>query len=69
MVRVRVLGGESELAFEADTVVLVSYQLPNRELADYFEERGVPAHTVGAMNGTDTIQAAIHDGAELGARL
>jgi 2,4-dienoyl-CoA reductase-like NADH-dependent reductase (Old Yellow Enzyme family) len=69
MIRVRTLGGESERTFEADTIVLVGYQLPNRELADHFEERGVPVRTVGAINGTDTIQAAIHEGAELGAGL
>ena len=58
----------------ADTVVIVSYHDCNSELADYLraEMAGQPdappfnMHLVGDVNGTNSIMAAIHAGAQVG---
>ncbi|HET6875363.1 MAG TPA: FAD-dependent oxidoreductase [Acidimicrobiales bacterium] len=57
------LGDGRERRFPADTVVIVTYHRPNSDLADYLEERGVPVHRAGNVNGTDSIQAAIREAA------
>ena len=46
----------------ANTVVLVTYNHPNRELADYLREEDGPwtVHLVGDVNGTNGILQAVH---------
>ncbi len=53
---------ERRRAIPAGTVVLVSYNHPNREIADYIPD-GVAAHLVGDVTGTSSIMAAIHQAA------
>jgi 2,4-dienoyl-CoA reductase-like NADH-dependent reductase (Old Yellow Enzyme family) len=60
---VRGLGNGVERTFDADTVVLVGYHHPNHELADALVEMGLDVRTVGDVNGTDSIRAAIHEAA------
>jgi 2,4-dienoyl-CoA reductase-like NADH-dependent reductase (Old Yellow Enzyme family) len=59
----RGLGHGGERCFDADTVVLVGYHHPNRELADALAGHGLDVRTAGDVNGTDSIRAAIHDAA------
>lgn len=49
----------------ARTVVLVTYNHPNRELAQYLEAAGRPVHLVGDVTGTNGIMPAIHQAAGL----
>ena len=53
----------------ADTVVLVGYNEPQRELADALTAEGVRVHLIGDAAGSTTLQQAITAGAELGRRL
>ncbi len=70
----RDLGTDRERSFEADTVVVVSYHHCNRELADHWDTDGsnrqpcprFNLHLVGDVNGTNSIMAAIHAGAQVG---
>lgn len=59
-------GNDLVRSFPADTVVIATYHEPNRELADHLRAAGLTVHTIGNVNGTDTIQAAIHDAAAVG---
>jgi len=46
-------------AVEADTVVIVSSNTPNRENADYLEDAPFPVHVIGDATGTRTLRDAI----------
>ena len=52
---------------EAATVVIVTYGHPNRELGELFagESRSWRTHRIGDVTGTNGIQSAIHQAAEL----
>jgi NADPH-dependent 2,4-dienoyl-CoA reductase/sulfur reductase-like enzyme len=54
------IGNDLVRSFPADTVVIATYHHPNAELADHLEAAGVRVHRVGDVNGTQSIQAAIH---------
>jgi len=60
---------ERRRAFEAKMVVIVTYNHPNRELADYLTneipELNGKVHLVGDVSGTNGVQAAIHQAANL----
>ena len=56
----RGLGTDTHRAFPADTVVIVSYHEPNRDIADHLHGRPFRVQLVGDVNGTSSIQAAIH---------
>ena len=60
---VRGIGNELVRTFPADTVVIATYHEPNAEIAEYLREAGLSVHLVGNVNGTDTIQAAVHSAA------
>jgi hypothetical protein len=49
----------------ADTVVMLGYNEPNRELYDLLVETGVDIHMVGDASGTRTLQAAMRSAAML----
>ena len=49
----------------ARTVVLVSYNHPNRELASYLESGDRPVHLIGDVCGTNSLMAAIHQASAL----
>jgi 2,4-dienoyl-CoA reductase-like NADH-dependent reductase (Old Yellow Enzyme family) len=59
----RGLGHGRERTFDADTVVLVSFHHPNRELADELVARCLDVRMVGDVNGYGNIRAAIHEAA------
>lgn len=50
----------------ADTVVLVGFHHPNRELIAELSKLGIPAHVVGDALGRNDMMTAIHSGAETG---
>ena len=57
-------------AIEARTVVIVTYNHPNRELAEYLMPGGIAdgpwkIHFIGDVTGTNGIMAAIHGAADL----
>ena len=54
---------ERRRAIPAGTVVLVTYNHPNREIADFVPD-GVKVHLVGDVTGTNSIMAAIHAAAD-----
>lgn len=60
---------ERKRRLQANTVALVSYNHPNRELGDYLAGQITEAkpkiHTIGDASGTNGIQAAIHQAANL----
>jgi hypothetical protein len=43
----------------ADTVVMIGYNQPNRELADAINGQGVTTHVVGDASGTRALRSAI----------
>jgi hypothetical protein len=53
---------ERRRSIPAGTVVLVTYNHLNREIADYVPA-GVKVHMVGDVGGTNSIMAAIHQAA------
>ena len=61
------LGTDRVLRYPADTVVLVGFHHPNRELAeelgDELARRGVPLHLVGDVTGTNGLFEAIRQAA------
>ena len=65
-VTVRGIGTDIARTFPADTVVIVSYHDPNRELADHLAGQSFGLHLVGDVNGTNSIQAAIHGASAVG---
>ncbi len=66
---VRGIGNDVVDTYPADTVVIVSYHEPNRDLADHLEGQGFNVHLVGDVTGTANIQAAIHGASALARRL
>ena len=57
---------ERRRAVPARTVVLVSYNHPNRELAEYLAGEGDrPVHLIGDVCGTNSLMAAIHQASAL----
>ena len=62
---VRGIGNELVRTFPADTVVIATYHEPNAEIAEYLREAGLSVHLAGNVNGTDTIQAAVHSAAAI----
>ena len=57
------LGTEMVVSYPADTVVLASYNEPNRDLADLLVGQAFGVHVIGDAAGTSSIQAAIHGAA------
>ncbi len=49
--------------YRADTVVIAGYHEPNRGLADALVGAPFGVHLAGNVNGTSSIQAAIHSAA------
>jgi hypothetical protein len=49
--------------FPADSVVMVGYNEPNRELADALTDSSIPIHIVGDASGTHTLRAAMRNAA------
>ena len=68
-VHVRGIGNDLTRRVPADTVVIVTYHEPNRELADHLDGYGFGVHLVGDVNGTGTIQAAVHGAAAVARHL
>jgi hypothetical protein len=62
---VRGIGNDFEYAIPADTVVIVSFHEPNRDLADHLAGQPFAVHLVGNVNGTSSIMAAIHGAAAI----
>lgn len=67
-VHVGVVGGTGRSHFKADTVVIVGYNHPNRELADALISTGGRPHLVGDAAGGVGLQKAIKEG-HMAARL
>ena len=59
------LGTEMVVSYPADTVVLASYNEPNRDLADLLVGQAFGVHVIGDAAGTSSIQAAIHGAAAI----
>lgn len=57
--------GAARRRIQADTVVLVGYNRPNRENADALTGAGIPVHLVGDATGSRTIEEAIRQAAEV----
>jgi hypothetical protein len=53
----------------ADTVVMIGYNLPNRELADALADTGPAVHVIGDAAGSRTLRTAIRQGANIGRTL
>ncbi len=54
---------------KANTVVLVTYNAPNRQLAGELNAKGFNTHQVGDVQGRNSIYNAIHSGAQLGRKI
>lgn len=61
-VEVGFLGSQGSRTIDADTVVMVGYNTPNRELADELADHGGEVALVGDANGGRTLQGAIREG-------
>ncbi len=68
-VEVGVLFTERSRRIAARTVVMVSFNEPNRELADALAVQGRTPHLVGDARARSSIMSAIHGAAELGRRI
>jgi 2,4-dienoyl-CoA reductase-like NADH-dependent reductase (Old Yellow Enzyme family)/thioredoxin reductase len=66
---VRGIGNDVVDTIAADTVVIVSYHDPNRDIADHLEGQAFNLHLAGDVNGTNSIQAAIHAASALARNL
>jgi hypothetical protein len=53
----------------ADTVVMIGYNLPNRELVDALADAGPAVHVIGDAAGSRTLRTAIRHGANVGRTL
>lgn len=53
----------------AKTVVLVSYNQPNRDLAEALRKTNRTTHLIGDVRGRNSMMSAIHEAAELGRRI
>ena len=65
-VEVGVLFTDRSRRIGANTVVLVGFNEPNRDLAEALTATGVSHHLIGDARGRNSIMTAIHDGANLG---
>ncbi len=65
----RGIGNELVRSFPADTVVIATFHDPNAELADHLRSAGLNVHLAGNVNGTDSIQAAVHSAAAITRKL
>jgi NADPH-dependent 2,4-dienoyl-CoA reductase/sulfur reductase-like enzyme len=65
-VRAGVLFTDRDRAIPALTVVLVTYNRPNRELADVLAAKGVQVRLIGDVRGRNGLMSAIHGAANLG---
>jgi hypothetical protein len=65
-VEIGVLFTDRSRRIGANTVVLVGFNEPNRDLAEALTAAGVPYHLIGDARGRNSIMTAIHDGANLG---
>jgi 2,4-dienoyl-CoA reductase-like NADH-dependent reductase (Old Yellow Enzyme family) len=59
------LGTDVVRRYRADTVVIAGYHEPNRGLADALTGASFGVHLAGNVNGTSSIQAAIHSAAAI----
>ena len=64
-VELRGIGNDLARTLAADTVVIATYHEPDAELADHLRAAGLSVHLAGNVNGTDSIQAAIHGAAAI----
>jgi 2,4-dienoyl-CoA reductase-like NADH-dependent reductase (Old Yellow Enzyme family) len=53
--------GRATRRLPADTVVMIGYNHPNRELADALDDSGPPVYVIGDAAGSRTLRAAIRD--------
>ena len=65
----RGIGHDRVWSMPADTVVLVGYHEPNREIADHLTGGPFRVQLIGDVNGTNSIQAAIHAAAAVARQL
>jgi hypothetical protein len=68
-VEIGVLHTDRIRCLPARTVVLVGFNVPNRDLADTLAAQGRAVHLIGDVLGGNGIMTAIHGAAELGRRL
>jgi hypothetical protein len=54
---------ERRRVLPARTVVVVTYNHPNRDLVDYLDPAAYGIHLVGDVTGTNSLMAAIHQAA------
>ena len=64
-VEIGVLFTERSRRIAARTVVLVSFNEPNRELAEDLARDGYSPHLIGDVRGRNSIMTAIHAAADL----
>ncbi len=65
-VDIGVLFTDRQRTIAAKTVVFVGFNQPNRDLWQFLQGNGPPAHMIGDVRGRNSIMTAIHAGAELG---
>ena len=68
-VEIGVLFTDRSRRIGANTVVMVGFNEPNRDLAEALTATGVSHHLIGDARGRNSIMTAIHDGANLGRTL
>jgi 2,4-dienoyl-CoA reductase-like NADH-dependent reductase (Old Yellow Enzyme family) len=68
-VEVGVLYTERSRRIAARTVILVSFNAPNREIAEALTAQGHTPHLIGDVRARSSIMSAIHGAAELGRRI
>jgi len=68
-IEIGVLFTERVRIVAARTVIIVSHNEPNRELAEQLEQRGIKHHLVGDVRGRNGIMTAIHDAGRLAREL
>ena len=66
---VRGIGNDVVDTYPADTVVIVSYHEPNRDIVDHLGGHDFNVHLAGDVTGTSNIQAAIHAASALARRI
>ena len=62
-VTVRWVDVDKERVIPADTVILVNWHHPNRELSEILHNEGIAHHTIGDVNGSQDMQRAIKEAA------
>ncbi len=68
-VEIGVLYTDRSRSLDADIVVLVGYNEPNRQLPEALAGMDIPHHVIGDVLGRNSIMNAMHAGAELGRRI